>query len=287
MSHLSLLFDSPLVRVQDSICTSGRSGRGDIKADDTTHIALIRRGCFDYHLGSRTCFADSSTAIVYDEGAEFCTSHPTDGGDDCTVFTLEHELMAELFGPRRRDDQIEYRMGPAAQAAHLSAHAGMKRHDGDRLATEEIALGLLHAVSSNSVVVQGPGTAGARRRRIVDAAKRFLNDQLDSNLGLAEVSREVGCSPYHLMRLFRAGTGQSLRGYRSRLRVATAMDRLARGEGDLAGLAVDLGFSSHSHLSNTFRSLLGLSPGELRHAFGDEDVAARRRLLDASLKAAA
>ncbi len=287
MSHLSLLFASPLVKVQDSICTSGRSGRGDVKADDTTHIALIRRGCFDYHLGSRTCFADSSTAIVYDEGAEFCTSHPTDGGDDCTVFTLEAEQMAELFGSRRRDEHVEYRMSLAAQAGHLSAHAALKRHGGDRLSAEEIALGLLQTVSDNSVLAASSGAAAARRRRIVDAAKRFINAQLDSNIGLAEVAREVGCSPYHLMRLVRSGTGQSLRGYRSRLRIATAMDRLAQGEGDIAGLAVELGFSSHSHLSNTFRSLLGVTPGDLRHAFGCEDLAARRRLLNGSLKAAA
>jgi len=287
MSHLSLLFESPIVRVQDSVCTSGRSGRGEVKADDTTHIALIRRGCFDYHLGSRTCFADSSTAIVYDEGAEFCTSHPTDLGDDCTIFTLEPELMAELFGPRRRDEQVEYRMDPAAHAAHLSAHATLKRDGGDRLAAEEVALGVLHRVSRHSVVTSNAGATDARRRRIVDATKRFINAQIDSNIGLAEVAREVGCSSYHLMRLFRAGTGQSLRGYRARLRIATAMDRLAQGEGDIAGLAAELGFASHSHLSNAFRSVLGVTPGELRHAIGGEDLAARRRFLDASLRAAA
>lgn len=285
MSHLSLMFESPLVAVHDSICTSARSGRGPVKAN-TTHVCLIRRGCFDYHLGSRTCFADASTAIVHDEGSEFSTSHPSDGGDYCTTFTLEGELMAEMFD-RRRNDQIEYRMSPASHVGHLSAYAALKAHGDDRLATEELALGLLQEVSDQSVVMRGRGGTEARRRRVIDAAKRFLNAELDSNPGLAEVSREAGCSPYHLMRLFRAATGQSLRGYRARLRVVTAMDRLAQGETDLAGLAVDLGFANHSHLTNTFRRLLGLTPGELRHAFGHEDLATRRRLLDASLKAAA
>ena len=260
-------------------------GPGPVKAN-TTHLCLIRRGCFDYHLGSRTCFADCSTAIVHDEGSEFCTSHPTDGGDDCTTFTFEGELMAEMFGRRRRNEQIEYRLSPAVQAAHLSAHAAFKRGRSDRLAAEEITSACCRGYPAIRVVAPN-GAAGARQRRTVDAAKRFINARLASNLGLSEVAQEVACSPYHLMRLFRAGTGQSLRGYRSRLRVATAMDRLAQGEGDIGRLAVDLGFSSHSHLSNTFRSLLGVTPGELRDAFGAEDLHARRRLLDMSLKAAA
>jgi AraC-like DNA-binding protein len=285
MSHLSLLFESPLVAVHDSICTSPRSGRGPVKPN-TTHVCLIRRGCFDYHLGSRTCFADCFTAIVHDEGSEFSTSHPTDGGDHCTTFTLEGELMAEMFD-RRRNDRIEYRMSPAAHAGHLSAYAALKARGDDRLATEELALGLLQEVSDQSVAVRARGATGARRRRIVDAVKRFLNAELAANLGLAEVSREAGCSPYHLMRLFRDSTGQSLRGYRARLRVAAAMDRLAQGETDIAGLAADLGFANHSHLTNAFRRLIGLTPGELRSAFGHEDVATRRRLLDASLRAAA
>jgi AraC-like DNA-binding protein len=287
MSHLTRLFASRLVEVEDSVCTSGRSGRGAGSGGGPTHVALIRRGCFEYHLGSRTYFADSCMAIVYDEGAEYRTSHPAECGDDCTILKLDAELMAELFRARRRNEQVGYRMTPRAQVSHLATHALMKQGGADVLVREEAALNLLQMVSRQATVVTRSGAAGARQRRMVDRAKLFLNERLDDNIGLDEIAREAGCSAFHLMRLFRAETGHSLRGYRARLRVASAMEHLAQGADDLTQLALDLGFSSHSHLTGTFRTLLGVTPSELRRSLGREDVAEKQRFLEATLRAAA
>ena len=49
-----------------------------------------------------------------------------------------------------------------------------------------------------------------------------------------------------------------------RLRLALAAERVVDGERDLARLASDLGFASHSHLSARFRALFGTTPSELR-----------------------
>ncbi|MEU3726998.1 AraC family transcriptional regulator, partial [Streptomyces sp. NPDC031705] len=106
-----------------------------------------------------------------------------------------------------------------------------------------------------------PRTAQARRR-LADDARAALG--ADVNQGLDALATAVGCSPHHLSRVFRTETGTSLSGYRDRLRLARALDRLAEGERDLAGLAHDLGFSDQSHFTRVLRRTTGRPPGRLR-----------------------
>jgi AraC-like DNA-binding protein len=90
-------------------------------------------------------------------------------------------------------------------------------------------------------------------------ATRFTED-----LTLDDISRLVHCSAFHLARIFRRETGLSIHQYRHRLRLHTALDRIHAGANDLTGLALDLGFSSHSHFTEAFHRAFGLSPSACR-----------------------
>jgi AraC-like DNA-binding protein len=48
------------------------------------------------------------------------------------------------------------------------------------------------------------------------------------------------------------------------LRGRRALERLAEGEGDLAGLAAELGFADQAHLTRTLREQTGRTPQCLR-----------------------
>jgi AraC-like DNA-binding protein len=85
-----------------------------------------------------------------------------------------------------------------------------------------------------------------------------------ADVGLAELATHAGCSPFHLSRLFRRACGSSLVVYRTRLRIALALDRLAHGADNLAALASELGFSHQSHFGATFRRHVGLTPRAAR-----------------------
>jgi AraC-like DNA-binding protein len=96
----------------------------------------------------------------------------------------------------------------------------------------------------------------------------------DPRLGLVALSRVTGCSPHHLSRVFTQLTGLTVSQYRNRLRVSLALERVAEGERDLAGLAGDLGFADHAHLTRTVRAATGRTPSSLRAAFRDAGVPA-------------
>lgn len=104
------------------------------------------------------------------------------------------------------------------------------------------------------------GAAVRARRLLAQTAHR------EPRLSLRDVADAVSRSPFHLARSFRAQTGLSLHQYRQHLRLAAAMERLADGDTDLAGLAHDLGYCGQSHLGAVFRRETGVTLGEARRA---------------------
>jgi AraC-like DNA-binding protein len=122
---------------------------------------------------------------------------------------------------------------------------------------EEVATFLSSVISACTTAGRGPHVA-------VERARELLNTDPAANLTLAQVAAASGCSAFHLAHCFRRQTGSTLHAYRTRLRMTQALQRLAAGERDITALALDLGYSSHSHFSAVFRRCLGAAPSTLR-----------------------
>src|SRR5262245_53735551 len=98
----------------------------------------------------------------------------------------------------------------------------------------------------------------------VEAAKTYLAGRMSERVTLDDVARDVGASPFPLARLLRRRTGAPLRRYLLRLRLRASLERLADGANDLTALALELGFSSHSHFTDSFRREFGRAPSDVR-----------------------
>lgn len=98
-----------------------------------------------------------------------------------------------------------------------------------------------------------------------------LVERIDADLrvapGVADLAALVGLSPSHFARKFRRSTGLSLHRFVNRRRLARALVALKAGDVPLGALAVDLGFSSQSHLTRLFSDLVGTSPARYRRQF--------------------
>lgn len=258
MAAARLLLDSPAVRVTDLRCRSARSGPSAERGGETAHLALLRRGAFTYHLGARAYIGDATTALLHLEPVSYRVSHPGPDGDEVTVVELLGETVLELFG---RVPRVAWPVAPATQLRHHRVVRALSRGGVDALAAEESVLGLVAELAGGAVCAP---RLSPRDRRLVDAAKARLHAELDQNLALTAVAAELGASPFRLMRTFRAATGLSVRAWRRRARVLEALARIAAGEDDLGALAVRVGFAHHSHLTDSFREVLGAPPSELR-----------------------
>jgi AraC family transcriptional regulator len=154
------------------------------------------------------------------------------------------------------------------------------------LALDEAALQLLAAVLQNTYRARGIASSRSRpatsqlhheqmRRTALLLSTRFAED-----LSLAAIARAVHCSPYHLARLFRRNSGLSIHQYRHRLRLREALQRLADGNTELSRLALELGFSSHSHLTDSFRQAFGVAPSEYRKSLSGRGLRELSRNLE-------
>jgi len=102
------------------------------------------------------------------------------------------------------------------------------------------------------------------RDDLVEAAKNTISTNLDRNVSLHELCAAIQCSPWQLCRAFRRATGQTLTNYRHALRMQIALERLQQRDTDLTELALELGYSSHSHFTYVFHRHLGITPSQVR-----------------------
>jgi AraC-like DNA-binding protein len=100
-------------------------------------------------------------------------------------------------------------------------------------------------------------------RDLADAAQAFLAREFARPLSLGDIADAVGASAFHLCRVFRAVTGVTLHQHREQLRLSAALERVEDGD-DLTVVALDLGYSSHSHFSAAFRRAYGRTPSSFR-----------------------
>ena len=102
----------------------------------------------------------------------------------------------------------------------------------------------------------------AAQAQAVTRARRLLDDA-DGVLTLAELSKRVGVSPFHLQRLFKRATGLSPREYHSARRMQQLKHGLRKGD-DVTTALYDAGFGSPSRLYEKAGQQMGMTPGVYR-----------------------
>ncbi|MEM9283831.1 MAG: AraC family transcriptional regulator [Verrucomicrobiota bacterium] len=98
----------------------------------------------------------------------------------------------------------------------------------------------------------------------VNKTKKILGDQLERNLGLAELSAHVGCSGTHLCRTFSKLTGLTISQYLRRCRILRATELLSNLDLTIGEVARRVGYRSMSHFTKAFVLEKGYLPSEGR-----------------------
>src|SRR5258708_34654909 len=93
-----------------------------------------------------------------------------------------------------------------------------------------------------------------------------MNVDLAADLDPNHLAAERGYSRSHFLRTFRAVMGCSPHRWLTRLRVEQAKTILREQSISLIDIALDCGFSSHAHFSNTFRQIVGVTPSDDRRS---------------------
>ena len=256
--------------IADVNCRHAR-GRGSANEWRTRHaIIFVRRGCFVHSHNGIESLLDPTVAYCLNPGSEERYDHPHDGGDDCTAFWLEGELLRSVVDEPALPT-APLGVTPAVDLQHRALVAAARRGDEHELVERglELIARVLEDAGRRSLASGRPSTARARRAVSDGARERLV---ADPDLGQVELARALAVSPHHLSRVFREQTGTTLSRHRLRLRVRAALERLAGGEHNLARLAADTGFADHSHLCRAVRSETGATPSRLRELLAESQA---------------
>jgi AraC-like DNA-binding protein len=230
--------------------------------------------------GAEPVVADPARVVIYNRGQEYRRSKLAEEGDRCEWFAFDVQTVTNAVRPYdpqaadRSDRPFAFTHAPTDPRTyllqrrlfdHVTNHSvpdvlfveeGMHRLLADTVARAYAARGLR----------EGRSTGHAQRTHLalVDAAVRLLARRFCEPLSLADIASDLGTSPFHLARLFRAHTGTSLHQRRLQLRLHAALEKIRDDSHDLVQIALDLGFASHSHFTDACVRVFGAPPSALR-----------------------
>ncbi len=104
-------------------------------------------------------------------------------------------------------------------------------------------------------------TMAPRALRDADLAARAASIlSTDPNIDRRRLARQLGTTADKLGRAFKATLGETLRGYRNRIRLSNFFAMVDPAGGNLLSAALEAGFGSYAQFHRVFRQHLGCSP---------------------------
>lgn len=231
------------------------------------------------HAGEAPFVADTATVTLYNRGQDYERAPIDDSGDRSDWFQVDQVTAIEAvnwFEPVRGAEEerpLRFAFAPADPDLYWGQRRLFRRIESgeslEPMEVEEEVVGLLHRVLANAYAARGmgprldpaSGAAAAVRR-----ARRVLAERFREPLTLGDVAAAAGVSMFHLARSFHRATGITVHAWLTRLRLHAALEEIgsARWGDDLSAVALNLGFSSHSHFTAAFRRAFGCPPSALR-----------------------
>jgi len=147
-------------------------------------------------------------------------------------------------------------------------HLLLGDHRTPRLEQETLLLALFSRLIGRHTYappsVDRAGCESASVRRVID----YLDAHCHEDLSVDTLAGIAGLSPYHFIRVFARQTGLTPHAWLMQARARKAQHLLCRGL-DIADAAAQTGFADQSHLTKTFKRLLGYTPGQFRNCVQD------------------
>ena len=283
MLTFKVLYESPLISVSDYNCRILRGGPQAEEYNNSNSIVLMRHGAFCKHFGSRSVTATVNQSVFFSKDSTYQVSHPADCGDRGTIFNLSPRILKDIIRELDPtvDDRPDYKFpfvtGPCDIDIfwrHRELVTKLENADTEPLETlwaDVTAIQLIAEVLEAAYAQRG---AVPKRRRDgtkadhaekTEAAKNYMAGRISERVTLDDIAGAVYSSPFNFARIFQQQTGVPVHRYLTQLRLRAALEKLVDGADDITALALEMGFSSHSHFTETFRREFGCTPSEVRN----------------------
>jgi AraC-like DNA-binding protein len=229
--------------------------------------------CFGtVHRGARL-ISQAGTSVVVPENAIFVinpdSAHscktPCKAGHDYLTFCVDTEKMKDIASQiSEKTQDVPYIKNVLLSDTELVSKMHefnlLLRHKDSILRRESILFSMLSKlIIRHSDSPPTPRQVGSQHGAI-NRVCEFIKAHFAKSLSLDELSRVAYLSPFHFQRLFLKNTGVSPHEYLMQWRINKASELLREGH-CIASVALDTGFVDQSHLTRTFKRIIGITPG--------------------------
>jgi AraC family transcriptional regulator len=227
------------------------------------------------HVGGRPFVADPHIVTFYNPGQQYRRRAIDGRGDRCEWFAVNLRVLSEMtfaFDPVTSDRNFGG-FGHAYGLSDVRSYFEQRRiyrhivtePQPDSLYVEETVLRILGRVLAKGGRI--PRSLKPRTSRdITEAVRGVVAGSFRGRVTLSGLAQTLDTSVFHMCRAFRSVTGTTIHAYVSQLRLRSSLEPLTESDTALIDIALEHGFSSHSHFSATFRSALGMTPSRARAA---------------------
>jgi LacI family transcriptional regulator len=123
-------------------------------------------------------------------------------------------------------------------------------------------------IDSKGVIPRESTDTYATEDKIVRDALRFIADNINTEIQVADVVEQAPISRASLFKRFKAATGSSIKDEIDRLRVISAKRLLEDESIKIKDVYAKAGFSSALHMRRIFNKRTGITPGDFRKSLG-------------------
>jgi AraC family transcriptional regulator len=272
-----VVFNSGSVRIGAFRCGPRHPAFRDSGPAQNYFFVFPRTAVEIQHEHERAFVANPNIVTFYNKGQAYQRNVISVDGDRCDWFALDLEIIRDVvcaFDPALEshpEHPFRFARGWSDGQTYLLQRRIFERavtgFDGAALEIEESVVGLLERVVELAYTSCNPKQLLAlsrRQRDIVHHVEHLLSEQWEQELTLQRIAREAGVSVYHLCRMFRRVTGTTLHQYRQNLRLRWSLEGVIESRQPLVEIALDAGFSSHSHFTSSFHREFSQTPSFLR-----------------------
>lgn len=272
-----IVFETDLVLAGSFTCPAHDRRFRDSGPTDNALVVFPRTAVRLRYAGSREFVADPTISTIYNRGQEYTRGELSAEGDRCEWFGVSPAVALEIAGrldtraydnPDRPFAREWTAVDSTLYLAQRTLFTRLARGGCDPLEAEqsivEIVAAVLKRAYATECIAHRPRADDAHRD-LAQRARAILLATVNDRVTLAMLSSRLGVSGFHLCRVFREQTGMTLHEYRTELKLRRALEMLPKSN-NFSRVAFDLGFSSHSHFSDTVRRRFGCTPRAIRRS---------------------
>lgn len=283
------LFYSPLFRMFDFKC---REETGNVSKPEwvsSFNINFTRKGNFGYKNARDFCDIHSGVILLENAETERIVSHDHHIKDECTSLCVQESLLYEMAlaysDPKHSGNfnkcsaewfefpSLVIRSNPEIENIHnLIYQSAVGNSEGKILKIDLLIVALLQqifAYLTNTKQIELPVQVDKKLKDLhletIDRGKKYLLDNFQTEMNLADIAHNAYVSPFHFSRIFKHFTSYSPYRYLLEVRLSHAVLLLRNTSRSITEICFESGFNSLEHFIATFTNRHGMSPLKFRN----------------------